>query len=149
MTNCVLSIVDLFLSKKITLTLTLTQASSTSDDSNSSKDDDTDGDDNTDFEITYTDKELQKTRDVFVGAIEGTEIEDTAQTDGPAKKVSATVAVPGYGQQYKSHLVSLLNDNPTLSHDRLTRVRQVQSSKTSKAKVLIIIRKAATDAEEG
>ena len=56
---------------------------------------------------------------------------------------------PTSPSQYKSHLVSFLNENPTHSLDRLTRVRQVQSSKTSKAKVLIIIRKAATDAEEG
>ena len=40
------------------------------------------------------------------------------------EKISLTVLVPGYGKQYKSTLVKLLNVNPHLSHDRLVRVRQ-------------------------
>lgn len=40
------------------------------------------------------------------------------------KKISPTVQVPGHGLMYKSTLTSLLNENPTLSHDRLVRVRQ-------------------------
>lgn len=40
------------------------------------------------------------------------------------KKISPTVQVPGHGLMYKSTLTSLLNENPTLSHDRLVCVRQ-------------------------
>ena len=43
-------------------------------------------------------------------------------------KVSPTLSVPNFGNQYKSHLVALLNQNPKLSHDRLTRVRQKQDT---------------------
>ena len=39
-------------------------------------------------------------------------------------KISPTVDVPGYGAQYKSTIVRLLNENPKLSNDRLVRVRQ-------------------------
>ena len=39
-------------------------------------------------------------------------------------KISPTVDVPGYGAQYKSTIVRLLNGNPKLSNDRLVRVRQ-------------------------
>ena len=39
-------------------------------------------------------------------------------------KVSPTVNVPGYGVQFKSTIVKLLKDNPTLSNDRLVRVRE-------------------------
>ena len=39
-------------------------------------------------------------------------------------KISPTVDVTGYGAQYKSTIVRLLNENPKLSNDRLVRVRQ-------------------------
>ena len=45
---------------------------------------------------------------------------ETRETD----KVSSTVNVPGYGAQYKSTIVRLLNENLKLSNDRLVRVRQ-------------------------
>ena len=40
------------------------------------------------------------------------------------RKLSPTINVPGHGRQYKSTLVRLFNENPKLSNDRLTRVRQ-------------------------
>ena len=52
-------------------------------------------------------------------------------------KISPTVSLPGYGKQYKSYLVKLLNENPILSRDRLTRVRQVQGQEATPRKNLI------------
>ena len=60
---------------------------------------------------------------------EETENEETTAEDTDQRiKISPTLTVPGYGRQYKSHLVTLLNQKPELSHDRLTRVRQNQDS---------------------
>ena len=47
-------------------------------------------------------------------------------------KISPTVNVPGYGVQYKSTIVRLLNENPKLSNDRLVRVRQNTNQTSSR-----------------
>ena len=67
-------------------------------------------------------------------ALEESENSVSQPTAMTATKISPTLNVPGHGQQYKSTLVKLLNENPKLSHDRLTRVRQSQAVLSSSSK---------------
>ena len=69
--------------------------------------------------------ELHMARNAIASALD--EGEELRSQDSEQIKISPTVMVPGYGRQYKSTLVKLLNEGSELSHDRLVRVRQVQS----------------------
>ena len=80
------------------------------------------------------DDEYQQLQHVLNDALEESENSVSQPTAMTATKISPTLNVPGHGQQYKSTLVKLLNENPKLSHDRLTRVRQSQAVLSSSSK---------------
>ena len=64
---------------------------------------------------------------VALNADENNDENDQPETGEVVQKISPTVTIPGTGKSiYKSKLVNMLNEDPKLSKDRLTRVRQRQ-----------------------
>ena len=77
-----------------------------------------------DFQLNAEPDELQDTQHTLSRCIDEFEVDEESEQVEQEQKISATVMVPGYGRQYKSSLVKLLNEDSTrLSKDRLTRVR--------------------------
>ena len=86
-------------------------------------------DDPVDFNLEATPEERTSVQNILEEAIDALEETPEGTPETASQKVSPTVNVEGHGRQYKSTIVKLLNEDTSLSKDRLTRVRYKAAQK--------------------